>query len=531
MPSALEEALARHRRALLANERAAASQMVRAYGESWARIRADILRVQAQLAAGDTTLWRIQQDARLQSVQRQIEAELRIFAPYAAQSATTMQAAAIDAAMSNAAEAMELAGAPSMSIRFDKVNTGAVRAMVGFASDGSPLQTLFDGIGQDVAPRMTATLAKGIALGWGPRVTAREMRAQYGVGLNRALTIARTETLRSYREASAQVYKANADILEGWIWVCACDRRSCASCWAMHGSLHALDERLDDHPNGRCAMAAKVKGRPNRIGATGEERFAKLSADDQRAVLGPGMYEAWKDGQVSLSPTGANSIVGRHTDPQWGSMRHARSLRDIVGAEDAKGYSARAAGRSVPAPFDKRAILKIQDADSEAVQKHLVHWDLMPERVINELERNGVIVRLGAKPVPSFDGYEYLGKVHPRGWPEGATWNKVPGAYVRNDKVVLAGGGARHGGSSLVLHETGHAFGHVSTLDESNAMAEHHKRLYNKVSPYLAQGGPGGIAGMHETFAEGFADVLLDEKNARNLYDDTFVDWLLGWIR
>ena len=55
--------------------------------------------------------------------------------------------------------------------------------------------------------------------------------------------------------------------------------------------------------------------------------------------------------------------------------------------------------------------------------------------------------------------------------------------------------------------------------------------LYNKVSPYLAQGGPGGIAGMHETFAEGFADVLLDEKNARNLYDDTFVDWLLGWIR
>ena len=101
--------MARFRRQLLQQERAAASQMVRAYGESWARIRADILRVQAQLAAGDTSLWRIQQDARLRSVQAQIEAELRRFAPYAAQSATQMQQAAIQAAQRNAGQAIEAA--------------------------------------------------------------------------------------------------------------------------------------------------------------------------------------------------------------------------------------------------------------------------------------------------------------------------------------------------------------------------------------------------------------------------------------
>ena len=337
--------MARFRRQLLQQERAAASQMVRAYGESWARIRADILRVQAQLAAGDTSLWRIQQDARLRSVQAQIEAELRRFAPYAAQSATQMQQAAIQAAQRNAGQAIEAAGGPSATMRFDKLNAGAVESMVGFASDGSPLQALFDDIGPDVAPRMTATLAKGIALGWNPRVTAREMRAAYGVGLNRALTMARTETLRAYREATSQVYQKNADVLEGWIWVCACDRRSCASCWAMHGSLHSLDERLDDHPNGRCAMAPKVRDRPNRIGATGAERFDMLSANDQRYILGPGMFEAWKDGQVSLSPTGANSIVGQRNDAQWGSMRHARSLRDVVGPEAAREYSSIASAR------------------------------------------------------------------------------------------------------------------------------------------------------------------------------------------
>ena len=339
MPSELENAMARFRRQLLQQERAAASQMVRAYGESWARIRVDILRVQAQLAAGDTTPWRIQQDARLQSVQAQIEAEIRRFAPYAAQSATQMQQAAIEAAVRNAGQAIEAAGGPAVTMRFDKLNTGAVETLVGYASDGSPLQALFEDIGQGVAPRMTATLAQGIALGWNPRVTARQMRAAYGMGLSRALTMARTETLRAYRESTAQVYQRNADILEGWIWVCACDRRSCASCWAMHGSLHALDERLDDHPNGRCAMAPKVRDRPNRIGATGAERFAALGADDQRYILGPGMYEAWKDGQVSLTPYGANSIVGRRDDAQWGTMRHARSLRDVVGPDAAREYS------------------------------------------------------------------------------------------------------------------------------------------------------------------------------------------------
>jgi len=113
----------------------------------------------------------------------------------------------------------------------------------------------------------------------------------------------------------------------------------------MHGSLHSLDERLDDHPNGRCAMAPKVRDRPNRIGATGAERFDMLSANDQRYILGPGMFEAWKDGQVSLSPTGANSIVGQRNDAQWGSMRHARSLRDVVGPEAAREYSSIASAR------------------------------------------------------------------------------------------------------------------------------------------------------------------------------------------
>jgi hypothetical protein len=51
-------------------------------------------------------------------------------------------------------------------------------------------------------------------------------------------------------------------------------------CWAMHGTVHTLDERLDDHPNGRCtaiphfreggsvAAAVQVESR--------EDQFARL---------------------------------------------------------------------------------------------------------------------------------------------------------------------------------------------------------------------------------------------------------------
>jgi hypothetical protein len=46
-----------------------------------------------------------------------------------------------------------------------------------------------------------------------------------------------------------------------------------------------------------------------------------------------------------MTPYGANSIVGRRDDAQWGTMRYARSLRSIVGPDAAAAYSARAAIR------------------------------------------------------------------------------------------------------------------------------------------------------------------------------------------
>lgn len=346
MPSELEDAIERHRQALLRRERAAASQMVRAYGDAWQRLRRDIMRADAN------AVWRASTETERerylyqhwQAIRPQIASELRRFAAFATESVVQSQRAAISAALADSEEAIALT-APNIRSGFGRINRAAVENIIGAASDGSPLRALFDGIGSGIADDMASTLARGVALGWGPRFTARELRASFGLGLTRALVIARTETLRAYNEATHRNYLNHSDVITGWVWFASLNARTCASCWAMHGSIHPLSERIDDHPCGRCTKVPIVSERANNYGRTGPEVFATLTEQEQRGILGNGMYEAWRDGAVTMTPAGQRSIVGRRNDPQWGTMRYARSLRSIVGAEEAQRYIALADAR------------------------------------------------------------------------------------------------------------------------------------------------------------------------------------------
>jgi len=102
-------------------------------------------------------------------------------------------------------------------------------------------------------------LTRGLALGLGPEVIRRLIQQMMGMVLTRALRIARTEMLRAYREAARRNYQANSDVVKGWIWHSALNERTCAACWAMHGTVHRLEERLDDHVGGRCTAVPLTK--------------------------------------------------------------------------------------------------------------------------------------------------------------------------------------------------------------------------------------------------------------------------------
>lgn len=174
--------------------------------------------------------------------------------------------------------------------------------------------------------------------------------------------------------------------------------------------------------------------------------------------------------------------------------------------------------------------VKVRDPESDVVRRHLADWSLLPDRAILLLKSTGVRVLLGNGSVTSFPGYEHLRGVHPRGWPEGSTWDEAPAMYDRQERVIIAGGVGNETGDDF-LHEVGHALGHVTGGDDSAAAVQHHRRLFDQLEPYLQQGGAGGYAGRHEMFADGVAQVLRNEENARLLFDDEFVDWLLLFLR
>lgn len=350
MPSQLERAANRFRRELLNNERQAASAMVRAYGESWRAVSLRVDQLQRQIAeaqaSGETIspAWFYQYN-RAQSLQSQIEAELRRFGVTASELTTGTQAAAVEAARRHSAELVDLAAGvrpTGIEVPFDVLPTSALQDLVGFASDGSPLRDVFGEISGGVADRVTDTFAGALAAGIGPRETARLIRRQFGTGLVRALLISRTETLRSYREAANRNYRNNADVVEGWIWHATLNTRTCPACWAMHGTFHELDERLDGHPNCRCTPVPAVKpwkalgyNIPDRrpVIERGPVVFERLTAQEQERVLGKAAFAAFSDGAVSLEQFATH----KHSDT-WGDTVQVASLRALLGPEKAMEY-------------------------------------------------------------------------------------------------------------------------------------------------------------------------------------------------
>ncbi len=103
----------------------------------------------------------------------------------------------------------------------------------------------------------------------------------------------------------------------------------------MDGTFHTLDEHLDDHPNGRCAMAPVLKGWENAgpEWETGSDWLAKQGIETQEKILGKAGAAAYRAGAVRLT-----DFVGQKQDKDWGSMRYAKSLRDIVGVEGAQKW-------------------------------------------------------------------------------------------------------------------------------------------------------------------------------------------------
>lgn len=220
-------------------------------------------------------------------------------------------------------------------VAFDTLPQQAVEQLIGQMHDG-PLNDLLTGLAGDAVDGWKDTMARGLAAGKNPREVARMLTAMADVPRWRALTIARTETLRAYRETTRASLQRNRAIMQGWRWSAALDSRTCAMCWAMHGRQFPSTETMATHPQCRCAMTPATKSLadlgipdvedgPNLQLTPGTDLFAVQPANVQMSVLGPGKFAAYQDGALSL-----DDLVGERFDHRWGPVRFEKPLSDVV---------------------------------------------------------------------------------------------------------------------------------------------------------------------------------------------------------
>lgn len=189
-------------------------------------------------------------------------------------------------------------------------------------------------------------------------------------------------------------------------------------------------------------------------------------------------------------------------------------------------------------------VLKVEDYDSPMVKKLVAELAKYPESVLKKLKTEGINeIHVAGLAMPDLDSNADSKGVHPRNWDDGKTWDVVPGGYNPNKNSVALGIGG-HGSESLSLHETGHAVGDKFkddkgvNLDHSDEMVAIHKKIFNKLDPYLKGTGedgkppvPGNFAGCEETFAEALA-TLLNKGEAETVkqYSQEMVDFLKKYV-
>jgi SPP1 gp7 family putative phage head morphogenesis protein len=343
--SRLAEMANAYRDALEARNAAAVDRMAHSWLVAQQRVNVEmaslVSKIEAARLAGITPspAW-LYQERRLAQLTDTINGAIREWLPHAqaetAHLANVAMAEALEASQALSREAART-GLPGLEASFTDINPANMAQLLAHTAEGGPLHALLASIGGDMADQATNVLIQGVTSGKGSAWITRELANTLDIPRHRAETIARTEALRVYRETSRLTY-ASSNVVGSWTWLAALDRRTCPACVMMNGTHHPVTETLDGHPRCRCAMVPRTKTweelgldpsldklpdtRPDI--PLGKDWLEAQPPSVQRGVMGPGKYDAWKAGDLSLE-----DMVARTHSPEWGTMRRERSMIEI----------------------------------------------------------------------------------------------------------------------------------------------------------------------------------------------------------
>lgn len=329
----LEREAQRARDAAAADERQVGAAILAAWRELWARLRplVDALARAIGAHAQPTRAW-VLRLPEYRALNAALTREITAFVALVAAALGAGVARALVAGPRDALRLVEVAlgtppaGRPPPLLR--SVPPTALDVLRGRLEAGQPLRELLDELGPQTSQAVRRALLDGIQRGSTPRELAREIRQAANLAPVRAARIARQEILSAYRESARQAYLANDRVVIGWRWVAQLSHRTCPVCWALHGSIHPLEEPFASHVSCRCIPAPVLR---DWLAAEAPEIergpavFADLPAEQQRRILGPGKYMAYRSGDLTL-----DDLVQETRHRRWGRGRRERSLRDVL---------------------------------------------------------------------------------------------------------------------------------------------------------------------------------------------------------
>jgi len=316
------------RRALVSNDIAAERRLIAAYQGLYARVRdlADALVLEIAKDENMTPA-QVRRMERYGRLLKTVEGELTDYGAFVKTEMSVAAREAIRVGEANARALVAIAfGDKQLAAKFNVLNTAVIEELLGFLSPEGELYKRLGGLPAYTADQVANAILEGVGLGKNPKTIARGLTDAFGMGLTDSMRMMRTVQIYSYREANRASYIANGDVVQKWIWY-ADLRQACPSCIAMHGTVHDLSERLNDHHNGHCAMLPLVIGAKNPI-APGEDWFTQQPEAYQRQLLGKSKFEAWKGGAFQFG-----DLVDTHNDAVYGEMRSVAPLWKLLGAE------------------------------------------------------------------------------------------------------------------------------------------------------------------------------------------------------
>lgn len=346
--SRLQDVIAQYRQRLLDHERTAMAVLDFAHRQAVAVIDAQLdtlfLAMTNYMQAGEPIpLEWLYENNRLLVLEQYITQVIDHYGAFTQMQVAQLQHMGVQLGTQSGMALLQSTVPQGVTFAFGIPDQKAITNLIGATQAGSPLADLFNGFGAEAAQAAKDALISGVTLGYGPRQIAPSIQDALNISRNRALTIARTESLRSYRGANLETFKANSDVVDQWRWTCALSMRTCAACIAMDGTLHDLSESMDSHPCCRCTMTPVTKSWDDILGPlgidttgiedtnpaldmqTGQDWFNGLDADQQRQILGNAKYDAWANGDFSL-----DDIVGKSYDKDWGSSIYEKPLKALV---------------------------------------------------------------------------------------------------------------------------------------------------------------------------------------------------------